>query len=148
MRITFAVAIGLAALLMPGTAAAAPPANDGFANATSIPSLPFTDTATISEATVESGEQPGCFGPAQTAWWSFAPAVDTVIRADTVGSTIGGSYVVLWEADGSGLAGLSSRDCAIYYSFMTEKLRAGKTYYFQAGSFYGFFSGDVTLNVQ
>jgi hypothetical protein len=148
MRITLAVVIGIAALLTPGTAAAAPPANDQFANATSIPSLPFTESATITEATVESGERAGCFGPAQTAWWTFTPVVDTVIRADTVGSTIGGSYVVLWESDGSGLAGLSSKDCAIYYSFMTEKLRAGKTYYFQAGSFYGFFSGDVTLNVQ
>ena len=71
-----------------------------------------------------------------------------MIRADTFGSTISGSYVVLWEATGPGLGGLASKDCAIYYSSLTEKLHAGTTYYLQAGSFYGVFSGDVTLNVQ
>jgi hypothetical protein len=148
MRITLAVVVGLVALLVPGTAAAVPPGNDDFANAAPISSLPFTDTVSITEATTESGEQAGCFGPSQTAWWSYTPAVDTVVRADTFGSTISGSYVVLWEATGPGLSGLSSKDCAIYYSSLTEKLRAGTTYYFQAGSFYGVFSGDVTLNVQ
>jgi len=147
MRTTLAVVIGLGALLVPGTAAAAPPGNDEFANATSIPAVPFTDTVMVTDATVEVGEQAGCFGPSQTAWWSYTPAVDTVVRADTVGSTVPGSYVVLWEATGPGLAGLTSKDCAIYYSFFTEKLRAGTTYYFQAGSFYGFVAGDVTLNV-
>lgn len=148
MRITLAVVVGIAMLAVPGTASAAPPSNDDFAAATAITSLPFTDTVPLSEATTESGEQPGCFGPSQTAWWSFTPAVDTVIRADTFGSTIPGSYVVLWEATGSGLAGLTSKDCAIYYSYLTEKLKAGKTYFVQAGSFYGSFVGDVTLNVQ
>ena len=148
MRITLAVVVGIAALLVPGTAAAAPPANDDFANATAIQSLPLSDTVPLTEATTEAGEQGGCYGPGQTAWWSFTPATDTVVRADTSGSSIPGSYVVLWESTGPGLSGLSSKDCAISYSSLTEKLRAGTTYYFQAGSFYGGFAGDVTLNVQ
>ncbi len=148
VRIRLATFVGFAALLVPGAAVAAPPSNDDFAAATGITSLPFTDTVTLTEATTESDEQPGCFGPTQTAWWSFTPAVDTVIRADTFGSTIPGSYVVLWEARGPGLAGLTPKDCAIYYSYFTEKLKAGNTYYFQAGSFYGFSPGDVTLNVR
>ena len=137
MRTTFAVVVGLVALLVPGTPAAAPPANDDFANATPISSLPFTDTVSLTEATTEGGEQPGCYGPSQTAWWSYRPTVDTVIGADTFGSTISGSYVVLWEATGPGLGGLASKDCAIYYSSLTQKLHAGTTYYLQAGSFYG-----------
>lgn len=148
MRVTIALLLGIAALLVPGTAAAAPPGNDDFAAATAITSLPFTATVTLTEATTEPGEQPGCFGPSQTAWWSFTPAVDTVIRADSFGSTIPGSYVVVWEATGAGLAGLTSKDCAISYSSLTEKLKAGTTYYLQAGTFYGFVPGDVTINVQ
>ena len=91
MRTTLRAASGSVALLVPGTAAAAPPGNDEYANATSIPAVPFTDTVTVTDATVEVGEQAGCFGPSQTAWWSYTPAVDTVVRADTVGSTVPGS---------------------------------------------------------
>jgi hypothetical protein len=148
MRTSLVIVVAIAVLLVPGTATAAPPGNDDFATASAVTSLPFTHTVSLSEATTEVGEQGGCFGPSQTAWWAFTPAVDTVIRADTFGSTIPGSYVVLWEAASPGLGGLGLKDCAIYDSFLTEELRAGTTYYLQAGSFYGFFAGDVTLNVQ
>jgi hypothetical protein len=147
MRVLLVLAAALAALVLPSTGRAAPPSNDAFADAKPIGVLPFSETEVLTEATTEAGEAGGCFGPSQTAWWSYTPSADTVIRADTFGSTIPGSYVVLWKSEGSGPEGLTSLDCAGYWTSFSEKLRAGTTYYLQAGSFYGSFSGDVTLNV-
>ena len=70
------------------------------------------------------------------------------IRADTFGSTTGGSYVVLWEADGSGLAGLfveGLRDLLLVHD---REASRRKDVLLPGRSFYGFFAGDVTLNVQ
>jgi hypothetical protein len=138
----------VAALVLTSVALAAPPANDQLAAATGIGSLPASATVDLTEASTEVDEPAGCFGPSQTAWWSFTPAVDTVIRVDTFGSVIPGSYVNLWRSAGSGFEGLGLLDCAGYWTSLTEKLRAGTTYYFQVGSFYGVFQGDATLNIQ
>ena len=58
IRAALVAAMAVAAVAVPGAARAAPPLNDSFADATVInpSSLPFTDTATIDEATVEASE--------------------------------------------------------------------------------------------
>ena len=148
MRRASIICAAVAALVLPVAAHAEPPGNDGFADATVIASLPASETSDLTEASTEAGEPAGCYGPAQTVWWSFTPPEDTVVRADTFGSLIPGSYVNLWQSGGSGMSGLTLRDCAGYWGALTEKLRGGVTYYFQVGSFYGGFQGAVTLNVQ
>ena len=124
------------------------PANDAFADALAITSLPASTSVDLTNATTDTDEPTGCFGPSQTAWWSLTPSSDTVIRADTFTSVIPGSYVNVWESTGAGMQSLQLKDCAGYWTSFTEKLRAGRTYYFQVGSFYGSFAGEATLNLQ
>jgi len=47
------VVVTLLLALAPALALAAPPANDDFANRTVIPSLPYTDTLDMTEATAD-----------------------------------------------------------------------------------------------
>jgi hypothetical protein len=65
--------------------ALAQPANDNFANATTVSSLPFSDSQDLSTATTESGEPLQC-GTRQTVWYQFTPSSDVVVRATTTGS--------------------------------------------------------------
>lgn len=67
-------ALTLIALAFPATAGAAPPANDYFANATTVGALPFADTKNLFTASTEPGEpSPSCFSAGNTAWYSFTP---------------------------------------------------------------------------
>jgi hypothetical protein len=60
-----------------------PPANDDFAAATPISSLPFGDSVDTTAATTETSEpSPSCgFGASQTAWYAFTPAQDESVTA-------------------------------------------------------------------
>ncbi len=82
-RVKTVMAFGVVALALCLTPAsvAAPPTNDNFANASVIASLPFSDTATITEATIEPGEpiaDPGQIG--RTVWYSFTPTADAAAQ--------------------------------------------------------------------
>src|SRR6266576_2790276 len=63
------------------------PPNDRFVDATSIPSLPFTDTTNLTAASLEAGEPtvPSCarpYGPlASSAWYRFTPTETGSISA-------------------------------------------------------------------
>lgn len=137
MRITIAVVFGVVALLVPGTASAAPPANDGFATATAVDigSLPLTDVVDISEAGTEGGEINHC-GVSTTVWYSFTPTSDAVIRLNPSGSSFYGPVLNLYRQTGSDLGGLSHMFCSTFGSQMTISAQAGTTYYVQAGSSY------------
>src|SRR3989475_2137024 len=69
------------------------PANDDFANATSIAALPFGEVANLLTASAEAGEQtPSCaiFYPpvSRTVWYSFTPAVTGSVSARIVNASI------------------------------------------------------------
>jgi 4-amino-4-deoxy-L-arabinose transferase-like glycosyltransferase len=76
-----------------------PPANDKFANATVVRTLPFTDTISAKAATLDEHEpQPGppkpadslpCGGTNNTAWYAFTSDSDIRVTAKTVGTTSG-----------------------------------------------------------
>jgi hypothetical protein len=139
------LAAALVAVGLPGAAVAAPPANDDFANATTIDpsSLPFTDTVSVVEAGYEAGEIGYC-GVSNTAWYSFTPTQDEVVRADPSGSSFYGAAMNAYRQDGSGLGGLSQLACSTYGGQLTFSVQAGYTYYLQAGSsYYG--AGDLRL---
>jgi PKD domain len=151
MRITLAVVLGIAALLVPGTATAAPPGNDDFANATAIDpsSLPYSDSVTIDEATTEPLEPGQCYyGNSQTAWYSITPSENGLYRLSR-SSSFYYSFAAAWEQSGSGLSGLTALGCAQWAfgsNSITFSAQAGTTYYIQTGaSFASTGSSGITL---
>lgn len=147
MRITLAVVVGIAALLVPGTAVAAPPVNDAFANATVISSAPFSDGVSVVEATSgESGEISYC-SITNTVWYAYAPSSDEVLRISSAGSSFFGVVLNAYRQTGSGLAGLSHVGCASFNSDLTLAARAGETYYIQAGGVPWYSPGTIQLGV-
>jgi len=142
------------ALFVPATASAAAPANDGFANATVIEpsSLPFGDSVSIDEATLEGGEPSGCYLVGKSVWYSITPTSSGVLRADIANSSFIDRILYVYRQDGSGFGGLSTVACASPYyngqSAVTFNVEAGKTYFLQAGGFSPFSSGTLNLSVQ
>ena len=151
-RTTFAVFLAIAALVIPGTASAAPPGNDNFANATAIdPSVSsFSDSVPIDEATAESGEPSQCiYGSSQTVWYSITPSTNGLYRLSR-SSSFYYQFAAVWEQTGSGLSGLSARGCVSWAygsSSMTFSAQAGTTYFIQTGANFGS-SGSNAITLQ
>ena len=68
-------------------ARAAPPANDNFADAEDISSLPFSATVELSEATTEPDEPQACDSGPRTVWYSITPADTVSIRMTSGANT-------------------------------------------------------------
>jgi PKD repeat protein len=130
-------------LAVPGTALAAGPANDNFADATVISSLPFSDVVDTTTATTEPGEPTGGCGliPAQTVWYSITPASNIAVQITTAANTFN-SLFFIYEQEGTGFGGLVNLGCP--GNSGTFHLLADTTYYIQAGSA---FSGGGTLQL-
>jgi hypothetical protein len=113
-----------------------PPTNDDFDAATAVTSLPFEGQANIAEATTQPGEPDTCGGMAETVWYSFTPDRDGV--ATTAATPPFEHYydarLAAFRADGAGLVGLTALGCGDNGAEVTFDVRAGKTYYLQAGS--------------
>jgi hypothetical protein len=112
------------------------PANDNFANATIISSLPYSNhTDDTTTASLEAGEiKPSCieyFGsPGKTIWYSYTP-----LQSGSVSARTNSSYTTFMGAyTGSGLTNLVERDCRVFGNIMTFFVDAGVTYYFQIGA--------------
>jgi len=146
--------LALGALVIPGTAVAAPPGNDDFANAVVIDAaaLPFNDSMAIDEATLEPGEPTGCYQAGKTLWYSITPSSSGLIRADVGASSFYDRVLYAYRQDGSSFGSLSTVACASPYyngqSAVTFNVEAGKTYYLQAGGFSPFSTGTLALSVQ
>jgi PKD domain len=128
--------LALGMLVVPATASAAPPANDDFANATVITSLPFSNVVDISEATTESGEPLSWWGQSRTVWYSFTPTSDLVVRADLDGSDFVTAFMSVYRADSAGFGGLTKIAGGSYGPPFTFQLQGGTTYYIQEGDDY------------
>jgi hypothetical protein len=137
-------AIAMTALLIPATAGASPPLNDDFANATVVPSLPFSDSVITTDATTEAGEPGGgCFYSGQTVWYAFTPASDGTFRVDTSAS----NYTnVINIYSGSSLNTLSFAGCGYSFQSPTFHASGGTSYYIQVGDNYSG-GGQLGLNV-
>jgi len=129
-------------------ALAAPPANDDFASATIIGSLPFSDSVDNTEATNESGEPIFCNSSPQTVWYSFTPATNAVVRVDMNGSSFSDTIFSIFVASGPGFGGLSILDCRSFGNSMTISVQAGTTYFIQAGNIFNGSGGDLHLNLE
>lgn len=71
VRILWALVVSAGTLAAAPTAGAAPPPNDGFAQAAPLGDAPFTVAGTVAEATTEPGEPEH---GAQTVWYAFRPS--------------------------------------------------------------------------
>jgi PKD domain len=123
------------------------PANDNFANATSISpaALPFTDTVDAAGATTEAGEpNPSCAQiPIPNSWWySFTPT-----STESFTATPGGFGAAVAAYTGSALSNLSQIGCAsgAGSNLLTFRATAGTTYYLQMSDFFQGTDGPVTF---
>jgi PKD repeat protein len=154
LRAAIVLAVVAMAVGLPAVAQAATPSNDYFANATTIDpsSLPFSDSVTIDEANLEAGEPSGCYIAGKSVWYNITPTSSGTLRADISGSSFFDRILYVYRQDGTGFSGLSTVACASPYyngrSSATFSVQAGKTYYVQAGGFYGFSTGTLDLALQ
>jgi PKD repeat protein len=137
--IALATFLSLLAIALPSTAAAAAPSNDGFANASIVATLPFSDTIVIDEASPEAGEPTSCLGVAsQTVWYTLTPPSDAVFRL-TTNATFYYQFASVFVQTGSSLSGLSQIACVPPWQgdhSATFSVQAGQTYYIQTGAGY------------
>jgi PKD repeat protein len=122
-----------------------PPANDDFADATTIGSVPFTDTVDLTAATTQPSEpSPSCVGLQNTAWYAFTPASTQFVLARTDQNGAGlGVYT------GTTLADLTQVGCAQYsFQHVVFRAQADTTYYFQVGGWCCDGSGPVTFRLE
>jgi hypothetical protein len=106
------------------------PGNDDFANATSVPSMPFSDAADLFAASREPSEpSPPCASLENTVWYSFTPSV-----TETVSVSIDQYWQGIGVYTGTSLTNLSPVACARYYFEPASfRVQANTTYYFQVG---------------
>lgn len=122
------VAMAIAAA---GNAAAAPPPNDTFANATTIGSLPFAVTVDTTDATVGDADDEvvaGCgfagFPIGASVWYAYTPAHDQIVKVDASDSNYWTGVGVVTGAPGA------FRPVACGTAGVTEfVVRAGRTYF-------------------
>jgi hypothetical protein len=131
--------------------AAAAPANDNFANATSMAFLPFEDSyVDITSATVQSDE-PGCYGsPQGTVWYKLQPSQGYTLKLRAIPANGIDLVVVIFE--GTSLDALNAWGCVDQNSGGTKEtviqaVSPGHTYYFQVGS-NGPSDGSFTLRAR
>ncbi len=115
-----------------------PPPNDNFADATSIPALPFDGTVDLTAASLEAGEPttPSCAGSplTSTAWYRFTPTQTGSISASAFGF---GFSAVVAAYTGTSVASLTQVGCGAFGNKSTFHAVANTTYYFQVGGVFG-----------
>ena len=123
-----------------------PPANDNFANAELIDSVPFNASVDLTDASAEPNEPQFCHFMSNTIWYSFTPTETSVLRANTFGSLINGN-VNIYKSTGTGFSGLQFLACSGPNTSPSFTAEAGQTYYLQAGPAFGETSGRVNVNL-
>jgi len=153
LRVLAIAAVVAGGLLVPTGARAAPPANDAFADATTInpSSLPFSETILIDEATSESWPVSNCgvANDGKDVWYAITPTSSGTLHVG-VNASFYYQFVGIYRQDGSGLAGLTTLTCNGWFygqSGATFTVNGGSTYYIEAGSTYAQ-SGSLTLTLQ
>ena len=98
-------------LALPGTALAAPPANDNRADAEAIPTFPHTLSATTAEATVErlDPQVSRCGSVASTVWYRIDTAPDGLIGVTIKGGAGVAPVLRIYRRGGSAIQEV---DCA------------------------------------
>jgi hypothetical protein len=138
-------------MISPSVAQAVPPANDDFDSAVTIASLPFSTTQLTTEATAALDDPTACYNNG-SVWFSFTPATNMTIDANTFGSTYDTVLAAYTGSRGS-LAlvpGACNDDFSGTQSRIVFEATAGTTYYLMASQCCGYGGsggGDLTLSV-
>ncbi|MEN3613611.1 hypothetical protein AAH979_29195 [Plantactinospora sp. ZYX-F-223] len=134
--------VAVAVLTWPGVAAAAaPPANDDFDDATTVSGLPFTDVVPGADATTATDDPTACDGAISTVWYRFTP-------------TRTGSYVATGTAEPYGaylsiFTGTRGALTPVVCSSGTTvwPAEAGTTYYLMVSAFQWSPPGDFVFTL-
>ncbi|MEO7117947.1 MAG: hypothetical protein ABIZ34_03130, partial [Candidatus Limnocylindrales bacterium] len=102
------------------------PANDTAPSATTISSLPFTQTLDVRGAG-SAGDTVSCSMPAHSVWYRFTPSSAMTLKADVSKSDIYEPAIAVFQG-----GGLTPLTCS-YYGRIAFNAKAGVTYYFRAG---------------
>ena len=146
MRWCIMVTATALALAAPAVALAAAPANDAFANAATVASLPASESVDLTEATLEAGEPSSiCWPQARSVWFVFQPVADVVVSASSLG--FADRFVTIYRQNGSGVGGLVHLACSFPWSPATASLQGGATYYVQVVAPPWSAAGLVTLEI-
>jgi PKD domain-containing protein len=145
LRLALLFLLSAATMVAAPAAFASPPANDFFANAQAISSLPFSDSGDLAGTSTEPGEPQLCNFQAQSVWYSFTPTVATAVRIDLNGSDFG-VVANVYQSFGSGIGSLGFAGCIGFGGSTQISASAGMTYYIQAGSV-SIGSAHLQLNV-
>ena len=115
-----------------------PPPNDDFNTPTVIPSMPFTTSQNVANATT-AFDDPFCVGRTQTVWFAFTPTQNMRIEANTFGSNYDTTLSVYTGSRGSLTQLACNDDSGSSQGFLQSRIRfdavAGTTYYFMVSSF-------------
>jgi PKD repeat protein len=124
-----AATTGLALLVLAAPAALAQPANDDFATATVINSVPFSTTEDTSQATFDPSDPTEC-GSNGSVWFAYTPPANVSIQADTFGS----NYDTVLSAWTGTQGALSLIACNDDFNGLQSRINfqatGGTTYYF------------------
>lgn len=139
-----------AALGLPASAHAAPPANDAFAGAHQIAALPFSDSVDTTEATLDGDDQAvaaACgldpsFVASNSVWYAYTPAADETIAIDTSGSDYAVAGAVV-----TGAAGAFEAVSCFPGPGTQATLTAGTTYYLDLVQFGPGSGGTLALSI-
>jgi hypothetical protein len=128
-------------------------ANDDFADATVVSSLPYTDIVDTTTATIETSDPtPSCRGYRnKSVWYEFTPTEDGTIVADTIGSdyTIG-TILSAWTGSPGAFIEVDCNDYS--WGVMPQAqiifpVTGGVTYYFMISDDTYDFGGYLVFNL-
>ncbi len=114
------------------------PANDDFADATSVDALPYDVTQVTGGSTTQSGEPLACADASigRTVWFSYTPSRDGAVEISTVGSEFDTVVGVYTGSAVDALAQVGCNDDAVgNKAAVTAFLTAGTTYHVQVGGY-------------
>jgi len=121
-----------------------PPPNDDFNAPTVIPSMPFTVSENVTNATTAT-DDPFCAGRSQTVWFAFTPTQSMRIEANTFGSNYDTTLSVYTGTRGSLTQLACNDDSQSLQSRIRFNAVAGTTYYFMVSSFSFFPASNANL---
>jgi PKD repeat protein len=113
-----------------GVSVVPPPPNDSFANGTSIGSLPFSETADLTGATLEAGEPSS--GINASVWYAVSTVSPVSLTASVGGPCC--SFPVVAVYTGQSLGQLSLLGSGGFFQPVTFHAEPGTTYLIQVGA--------------
>jgi Tol biopolymer transport system component len=119
--------------------------NDRFADAITIPSIPFTARTDTRRASPESGEPATCAPVGGTVWYQYTPARAVHLVADTFGTSYATTLAVFAGRSLGSLRQLGCDKSATGNAQVGFAAEAGTTYWFQIAGPAG--GGDLVFNL-